>query len=160
MLGGTAELTLKPDGAVCRLEFQVSNAGLSTRGGIMAELLDGRRILVVEDEPVVALDMSDIVEEFGGVVVGPVGQLAHGLALAESEELAGAILDVNLGGESSFALADRLFADGVPVILATGYGTNTLPERFVDFPQLAKPFSAFAVERTFQKIFAPYRHKV
>jgi CheY-like chemotaxis protein len=129
----------------------------------MAELLDGRRILVVEDEPIVALDMSDIVEEFGGVVVGPVGQLAHALALAESEELAGALLDVNLGGESSFALADRLFADGVPIIFATGYGANTLPERFVNFPQLTKPFSAFAVERTFQKIFAPYgpgSHKV
>jgi CheY-like chemotaxis protein len=120
----------------------------------MAGLLGGRRILVVEDEIVVALDLSDIVEELGGAVVGPVSQLARGLALAESEELDAAILDVNLGDGSSFALADSLLADEVPVIFATGYEATILPERFANIPRLAKPFSALAVERSFRKLFA------
>jgi CheY-like chemotaxis protein len=120
----------------------------------MVELLDGRRILVVEDELVMALDLSDMVEKLGGAVVGPVGRLAQGVALAESEELAGAILDINLGGEKSFALADRLSARNVPIIFATGYDVTMLPERFADVPRLAKPFSALAVERAFRKIFA------
>lgn len=118
----------------------------------MAGLLDGLHILVVEDDLVVALDMADMVKEVGGEVIGPVGQLAQGLALTESEELAGAILDVNLGSEDTFALADRLLADGVPVIFATGYDAMMLPERFVDCPRLTKPFSNLAVERTFRKI--------
>jgi CheY-like chemotaxis protein len=122
----------------------------------MAELLAGRRILVVEDDLVVALDMSDMVEELGGAVVGPVGQLARGLALAESEELAGAILDVNLGSENSFDLADRLRADNVPVIFATGYDGMMLPQRFADIPRLAKPFNAIAIERIFRRIFTEH----
>jgi CheY-like chemotaxis protein len=69
---------------------------------MMAELLGRRRILIVEDDWVIAQDMSDMVEELGGAVVGPTGELAQGLALAESEELAGAILDVNLNGVSTY----------------------------------------------------------
>jgi CheY-like chemotaxis protein len=123
---------------------------------MMTELLDGRRILIVEDDLLVALDMTDIVEELGGVVVGPVGLLAQGLALAESEELSGAILDVNLGSEDSFALADRLLADDVPVIFATGYDATMLPERFADRPRLTKPFTALAVVTIFHNIFDQY----
>jgi CheY-like chemotaxis protein len=78
---------------------------------MMAELLGKQRILIVEDDWVVAQNMSDMIEELGGAVVGPAGQLAQGLALAESEELGGAILDVNLNGENTFALADRLLAE-------------------------------------------------
>jgi CheY-like chemotaxis protein len=120
----------------------------------MAGLLDGRRILIVEDELVMALDLSDTVEKLGGAVVGPVGQLAQGLMLAESEELAGAILDVHLGTENSFALTDRLLADDVPVIFATGYEATMLPERFAGVPRITKPYSARAVERTFCETFA------
>jgi DNA-binding response OmpR family regulator len=97
-----------------------------------------------------------MVEELGGAVVGPVGRLAQGLALAQSEELSAAILDVNLGGERSFALADRLLADGVPVIFATGYEADTLPERFAAIPRLVKPFGAVVVKRTFRKILTPH----
>ena len=121
---------------------------------MMAELLGKQRILIVEDDWVVAQDMSDMIEELGGAVVGPAGQLAQGLVLAESEELGGAILDVNLNGENTFALADRLLADNVPVIFATAYDATMRPERFADVPRLPKPFTALAVEETFRRIFA------
>jgi CheY-like chemotaxis protein len=118
----------------------------------MAGLLEDRRILIVEDDFVVALDMSEIIAELGGTVIGPAGQLAEGLALAESEELSGAILDINLGSENSFALADRLLARGVPLIFVTGYGATMLPKRFAAIPTLSKPFSSLAVERALHQI--------
>lgn len=121
---------------------------------MMAELLGRRRILIVEDDWLIAQDMSDIVEELGGAVVGPAGKLAQGLAIAESEELAGAILDVNLNGETTFALADRLLANNIPVIFATGYDAAMLPGRFADVYRVPKPFTALAVERAFRRIFA------
>jgi CheY-like chemotaxis protein len=120
---------------------------------MMAELLGRRRILIVEDDWLIAQDMSDIVEELGGAVVGPAGKLAQGLAIAESEELAGAILDVNLNGETTFALADRLLANNIPVIFATGYDAAMLPGRFADVYRVPKPFTALAVERAFRRIF-------
>jgi CheY-like chemotaxis protein len=118
----------------------------------MAGLLEDWRILIVEDDFVVALDMSEIIAELGGTVIGPVGQLAEGLALAETEGLSGAILDINLGGENSFALADRLLARGVPVIFATGYESTMVPKRFAAIPKLSKPFGCLAVERAFHQI--------
>ena len=120
----------------------------------MPELLDGRRILVLEDEYLVALDMKQMIEDWGGTVVGPVGRLAQAFALAESEELDGALLDVCLKGDLSFAVADELIAKGVPVIFVTGYDTPMLPERFATTPRLAKPFSEIAGERMMRKVFA------
>ena len=121
---------------------------------MMGKLLGRRRILIVEDDWMIAMDMSDMVEELGGAVVGPAGELARGLALAESEELAGAILDVNLNGETTFALADKLLTNNVPVIFATGYDATMLPGRFADVYRLPKPFTALAVEGVFRRIFA------
>ena len=70
-------------------------------GGTMSNLLNGRRILIVEDNYLLAVHLSNLVENFGGLVIGPAGQLAQGSALAESEELDAAILNINLGEENS-----------------------------------------------------------
>lgn len=67
----------------------------------MGQLLKGQRILVVEDNFVMALDLSQMVEELGGAVVGPVGRLDEGMALAQSNDIDGAILDVDLGGANT-----------------------------------------------------------
>lgn len=119
----------------------------------MGQLLKGQRILVVEDNFVMALDLSQMVEELGGAVVGPVGRLDEGVALAQSNELDGAILDVDLDGANTFNLADGLLAGDVPVIFATGYDVKTLPDRFGDTPKLSKPFSLDTVKKALQKAF-------
>jgi hypothetical protein len=75
-----------------------SDDQLDARPDSMSNLLNGRRILIVEDNYLLAVHLSDLVENFGGLVIGPAGQLAQGSALAESDELDGAILDINLGG--------------------------------------------------------------
>ncbi len=120
----------------------------------MGQLLRGQRILVVEDNFIMALDLSQLVEELGGAVVGPAGRLDEGMALAQSNDLDGAILDVNLDGANTFNLADGLLAGNVPVIFATGYDSKTLPDRFVDAPKLSKPFNLDTVKKAIQKAFA------
>ena len=101
-----------------------------------------------------ALDLSQMVEELGGAVVGPAGRLDEGMALAQSNELDGAILDVNLDGANTFFLADGLLAGDVPVIFATGYDMKTLPDRFADAPKLSKPYSVRSVEKAIREAFS------
>jgi CheY-like chemotaxis protein len=120
----------------------------------MSRLLEGRHILVVEDEFLTVLEMSDLIEERGGTVVGPVGRLDQALAIVRSERLDGAILDVNLDGEMSLPAADELIAAGVPVVLVTGYSAAMLPERFAGVPKAVKPVTSRAAERIFQEVFA------
>jgi two-component system, response regulator PdtaR len=119
----------------------------------MRQLLKGRTILVVEDDYIAALDLKQMIEERGGTVVGPVGQLARAQSLARSEAFDAAILDVKLDGELTLRLADDLIARGVPVILSTGYAAAMLPDRFAKTPRLSKPFTDSSLERVTRRIF-------
>lgn len=119
----------------------------------MARLLEDRRILVVEDEFLAALDMAEAVERHGGRVVGPVGRLGQAMELARSEALDAAILDVRLDGETSFPLADLLAERGVPMLFATGYDHAHLPERFDAARRIAKPVSDAALEGALRALF-------
>ena len=98
------------------------------------------RILVVEDETLIAMLVEDWLEELGFETVGPVGSAAEALALIEAGELDGAILDVSLDGHDSFAVADALRARNVPFAFATGHGAGRIAERFKDAPTLTKPY--------------------
>jgi len=96
------------------------------------------RILIVEDEPIVAMCLEDMLSELGHATLGPASRVADGLALLENGPDA-AILDINLSGERSDAIAHALAERGVPMVFATGYGTA--PEGFgPDTPLLEKPY--------------------
>lgn len=84
--------------------------------------LKGKRILVVEDEALIAVMVEDMLTEMGSMVVGPAATIEQALALARAENLDGAVLDVNVRGERIDPVADALAARGVPVLFATGYG--------------------------------------
>jgi DNA-binding NtrC family response regulator len=84
--------------------------------------LKGKRILVVEDEALIAVMVEDMLAEMGSVVVGPAATIEKALALARAETLDGAVLDVNVRGERIDPVADVLAARGVPMLFATGYG--------------------------------------
>ena len=121
--------------------------GQTPYGGLMnivAHLnrLLGLRLLVIEDETMIAIMLEDLLEELGCVVVEVAGTLSKGLALANDEglELDGAILDVNLGGEKVYPVAERLSDRGVPFIFCTGYGMAGLAAKFAHIPTLAKPY--------------------
>lgn len=98
------------------------------------------RVLVVEDETLIAMDIETMLTRLGCSVVGPVPTVARALALLDREEPDFAILDVNLGPERSTTVAEALRERGVPFALATGYDGRKLPEKaFRDAPHLGKP---------------------
>lgn len=102
--------------------------------------LAGLRVLVVEDEMMVAMLIEDMLGDLGCTVVGPAARLDEALALAENAELDCAVLDLNLGGQSTFPVADLLRAKGAPFAFATGYGDAGLREVDRGAPVLQKPF--------------------
>ena len=104
--------------------------------------LEGRRILVVEDEMMIAMLVEDMLDELGCQIVGPANAVDTALALADEDGLDAAILDVNLNGQPVFSIADRLKARGVPFIFSTGYGEAGLREADRGVPVLQKPFRA------------------
>ena len=102
--------------------------------------LSNRRILVVEDETLIAMQIEGILLDLGCVVIGAVGRLDAALRLAADQPLDGAILDVNIQGGLVYPVADRLATRGIPFMFASGYGTWILPEGLRDLPRLMKPF--------------------
>ena len=106
-------------------------------------ILVGRRILVVEDEMMIAMLVEDMLSELGCAVVGPAHALDAALDLARTEQgLDAALLDVNLGGQPVFAVADALREKGVPAIFSTGYGDAGLRDVDRGSQVLQKPFRA------------------
>ena len=105
-------------------------------------MLTGLRVLVVEDEPVVAMCLEDILEELGCVTIGPASRLAEGLRLAETDAFDAAILDIDLSGERSTPIAQALQVRGVPFVFASGYGAP--PEGF-GAAMIEKPYRAAAI---------------
>lgn len=99
-----------------------------------------RRVLVVEDEMLVAMMVEDILEELGLEVAATCSHLDEALKLATSEAVDFVILDVNLEGKRSFPVADILRARNIPFVFATGYGSKALEAEYASVPTLAKPF--------------------
>lgn len=97
------------------------------------------RILILEDEWLIAEDHADRVRKAGHEVVGPAPSVAAALRWLEGGTVEGALLDVQLNGETSYACADALAERNIPFAFMTGYGGEKLPARFNDVPVLQKP---------------------
>ncbi|HEX5379226.1 MAG TPA: response regulator, partial [Phenylobacterium sp.] len=104
----------------------------------MTPNLAGLRVLVVEDEMMVSMLIEDMLEDLGCTVVGPASRLDEAMVLAREADLDCAVLDVNLGGQSIFPVADLLRAKGAPFAFATGYGDAGLREVDRGSPVLQK----------------------
>lgn len=102
--------------------------------------LTGLRVLVVEDEMMVSMLIEDMLDDLGCTVIGPAARLDEALALARDSQIDCAVLDVNLGGQPIFPLADYLREKGAPFAFATGYGDAGLREVDRGSPVLQKPF--------------------
>lgn len=108
--------------------------------------LNGRRILVVEDEFLIAKDILWVLDSLGAETVGPAATLDKALQLASSQDaLDAAILDVHVHGQLIFPVAEVLQSRGVPFVLATGYDSRFFPAWLTDAPRLQKPFEPEAV---------------
>jgi CheY-like chemotaxis protein len=116
--------------------------------------LASRRILVVEDSPVVGEVLKEMLRDLGCEVVGPMGNLGIALELAADEALDAAVIDLNIRGGKVYPVA-RLLADrGIPFLVVSGYGDWTMPEEWRARPRLTKPFSADALEAELRALLA------
>ena len=110
--------------------------------------LEGLRILVAEDNLFAALEVEQTLLAFGCRPVGPVARLDQALSLARTAELDGALLDVDLQGQMVFAVAEQLQLRRIPMIFASGYGSDDVfPAAFVHHPRLPKPFGEDDIRR-------------
>jgi len=105
-----------------------------------------RRILVVDDEPLIASFIADWLVELEYAIAGPVYSAPEALQLAEQMPIDAAFLDVTLGSGDSFALAETLLAKGVAVAFITGRDAQSLPEKLRGTPILGKPFDFEAMK--------------
>jgi two-component sensor histidine kinase len=115
--------------------------------------LSGARVLLVEDDALIALDMKDGLEQAGATIVGPVARLDRALLLAADDGLDAAVLDVNLGGEHVFPLADLLAERSIPFAFLTGYHRRAVfPDRYRDALALQKPISRPALTAVVERL--------
>ena len=110
----------------------------------MSQAFAGRRVLIVEDESLVAMLLETILEDMGCVPVGPAATVDEGLRMA-SEPVDAALLDVNVAGRQVFPIAQALKDRGVPFVFSTGYGEGGLPDEWRGHSTLQKPFTEAAV---------------
>jgi DNA-binding response OmpR family regulator len=116
--------------------------------------LDGRRIMVVEDEVLIAMLIEASLQDHGCEVVGPFARLHEALRAAKDEKLHAAIMDVNLAGERVFPVAEILWRRSVPFLLLSGYGEAVLPEDRRYWKLQSKPFEMNRVLATVSEMIA------
>ena len=116
--------------------------------------LAGLRVLVVEDEMMVSMLIEDMLTDLGCAIVGPASRLDEAMELARATELDCAVLDVNLGGQPIFPVADLLRERGRPFAFATGYGDAGLRDQDRGAPVLQKPFREGDLARVLGELLA------
>lgn len=117
--------------------------------------LEGLRILLIEDEYVIAMELKRWLQRAGAEVVGPVPSVERALDLIEDDGIDAAVLDVNLGdGRTAYPIADRLIAMGVPHLFATGDIRVSCASRYADQPRRDKPFVEAELVRVVVKLAA------
>ena len=110
------------------------------RGTTSMKRLSGTRVLLIEDEAIIASMVEDMLVELGATVVGPASSITKGLVLANSEGIDAAVLDVNIRSERVDPIADLLRARHVPIVFATGYGTSAVGKGG-NHPVIEKPYT-------------------
>jgi two-component sensor histidine kinase len=143
-LGGRVDYEWHRDGLHCMLEIpEMSDGTTAKASGVSSE--NGRqmsRVLVVEDEPLVALLVEKLITSLGYAVAGPYATLEEARNALDREHFSSALLDINLGGELVFPLADALAERNIPFLFTTGYGHERVVSRFSHIAVLQKPLDA------------------
>ena len=119
-------------------------------------VLSGLRVLVVEDDALIAMLLEDLLDEFGCQVVGPAATIGEALNLIEAATIDVALLDLNLGhGQTTYHLADVLGSQGVPFAFVTGLDALSLQNPYETSPTLQKPFRPADLERILTQLATP-----
>jgi chemotaxis family two-component system sensor kinase Cph1 len=169
-LNGEVKLSFAKEGLRCLISFPLDrHSGARARAGaaarqdaaaspepdyataVHADIESQTRVLVVEDEALLAMELEELLDRAGCTVVGPFSDVARALDAAHRESIDVALLDMNLNGEMVYPLADELTKKGVPFLFVTGYGALDVPERFRSITRVAKPIDPAALANELQR---------
>jgi PAS domain S-box-containing protein len=161
-IGGNVTWDWRPSGLHCMLQIPTGRSSEAAQHEFananinLVQLPTGgmKRVLLAEDEAAIGMMMRDLLVEYGLFVIGPCCSLKEAAA-AVDEKLDGAVLDLNLGNEPVYPVADALAARGVPVVFVTGYGRESIDVRFRDFPILQKPVRREDLESCLRDLLQP-----
>jgi len=163
-LGGIVNFDWRANGLRCTLSVRhVDDMEALERPLLDRKELDGviaplttdpndKRVLLVEDEPLVSMMLADMLSAFGHKVDGPYSRFSDAVTAAKSNNLHAGILDVNLGGEKTYAVADILTDRKIPFAFVTGYGPDSIVPAFAHAPVLQKPIEAAKLHALLQQI--------
>lgn len=114
--------------------------------------LRGKKILVVEDSPLIAATTNELLLDLGCEVVGPAGNMADAHKLCGNDDFDAAMIDLNIRGAKAFPLLKTLTRRGIPFVLTTGYADWTMPEEWAQSPRMQKPYTMGMVEASLMKL--------
>jgi two-component sensor histidine kinase/CheY-like chemotaxis protein len=166
-IGGQASFDWQPGGLVCTIALPCAEARNVARRGIGGRPANPNpatakpRVLIVEDEPLVAMMLSGFLDQLGCIAVGPCITPFEALSLLRENAVDAALLDVNLGGETVYPVADMLARIRVPFVFLTGYDEESIEPRFADVARLDKPVGLEQLGATVRNLCdtAPGREK-
>ena len=161
-LGGKAKFDWRSEGLRCTLSVPVEDKlsqpprpapadeiARTETAAAAPPVLAGKRVLLVEDEMLVAMMMKDMLTDLGFSVIGPYSRIAEALPVARANDLEAAVLDINLNGELVYPVAAALVERGVPIVFVTGYGAESIDRQFSQIPVLQKPIERKVLESFF-----------
>jgi PAS domain S-box-containing protein len=159
-IGGQANFEWSKKGLVCILAVPTVEAKLSARlvphrNRVQRTMPDSEgkpHILLVEDEPLVAMMMNGFLDQLDCHVIGPCNSPFEALAFLKENAVDGAILDINLGGETVYPVADALVRLGIPFVFVTGYGSESVDNRFSQVKRLEKPIGFENLRETVREL--------
>jgi PAS domain S-box-containing protein len=162
-LAGKALFDWRPEGLQCVLSVpredmtpvKGQNGKAAPDAAVKPITVAGKRIMVVEDEALVALALREALDEMGFSVLGPFNRISEAMVALRNNRVDAAVLDVNLGGELIYPLADVLTADHVPFVFITGYGAEEIEPRYSKIPILQKPIEPGALQSLFTPPHVP-----
>jgi two-component sensor histidine kinase/two-component SAPR family response regulator len=158
-LQGDVSFEWLPQGLICRLSLPfgprsramplTDAAARPDKTHLAPLVLNGNRLLLVEDEALVASMMTEALNEIGFEIIGPFGKMDYRLGAAVSGKIDAAILDVNIGGELVYPIAEILAARAIPFAFVTGYAEDNIDKKFANVPVMQKPVERKALQAIF-----------
>ena len=150
-VSGKVVLAMEPEGVRCTIDIPFNKIVIGRSGPVKSDgqalpqpsalSLDGKKVFVVEDDGLIAIDVTDVLQQAGAIVIGPYGHLAEGLSAAAEKDFDVALLDVNLRGIPSWPIASLIQERGIPVVLSTGYSESfRRPAAMAKLPTVSKPY--------------------
>ena len=166
-MGGSANFDWRPDGAVCTITLPYSDSKTAARAAqrgfapasVRRKAPGKPRILIVEDEPLVAMMLMGFLDQLDCVALGPCATPFDALSFLKENAIDAAILDVNLGGETVYPVADALHRIHAPFAFLTGYGEESIEPRFAEMARLEKPVGFEALANVIRALCASARKR-